>query len=61
MRTLQRHIVNLHERDIQRLLAQQDIEALIPGLYAQTSDWLYHDTLGLIADQPLPTPSQTII
>jgi CRISPR-associated endonuclease/helicase Cas3 len=61
MRTLQRYIVNLHERDIQRLLAQQDIEELIPGLYAQTSDWLYHDTLGLVADQPLPTPSQTIV
>jgi CRISPR-associated endonuclease/helicase Cas3 len=61
MRKLQRYIVNVREPEIQRLLAQQDIEEVIPGLFAQTSDWLYHSTLGLTADTPMPTATQTIV
>jgi len=61
MRKLQRFIVNVREPEIHRLLAQQDIEEVIPGLFAQTSDWLYHSTLGLTADMPMPTATQTIV
>jgi CRISPR-associated endonuclease/helicase Cas3 len=61
MRKLQRYIVNLPERDLQRLLAQEDVEEILPGMYAQTSDWLYHNTLGLTADEPMPASSHTIV
>ncbi len=61
MRKLQRYIVNVREPELQRLLAQQDIEEVIPGLFVQTSDWLYHSTLGLTADTPMPTATQTIV
>jgi CRISPR-associated endonuclease/helicase Cas3 len=61
MRKLQRYIVNVREPEVQRLLAQQDIEEVLPGLFAQTSDWLYHPTLGLTIDKPTPTATQSII
>jgi len=61
MRKLQRYIVNVRDPDMQRLQAQHDIEEMFPGLFAQTSDWLYDSTLGLTMDIPKPTPSQTII
>jgi CRISPR-associated endonuclease/helicase Cas3 len=61
MRKLQRYIVNVRKSEVQRLLAQQDIEEVLPGLFAQTSDWLYHPTLGLTIDTPTPTATQSII
>jgi CRISPR-associated endonuclease/helicase Cas3 len=61
MRKLQRYIVNVRKPEVQRLLAQQDIEEVLPGLFAQTSDWLYHPTLGLTIDTPTPTATQSII
>lgn len=50
MRKLQRYTVNIHRRDALRLLGQGDIEELIPGLFAQASDILYHSELGLLTD-----------
>lgn len=61
LRKLQRYIVNVPEREAQRLLAQQDVEELIPRLFAQTSDWLYHPILGLVTDGPTPTAAQCIV
>jgi CRISPR-associated endonuclease/helicase Cas3 len=50
MRKLQRYTVNINRRDALRLLDQGDIEEVIPGLFAQTSDILYHPELGLLTD-----------
>jgi CRISPR-associated endonuclease/helicase Cas3 len=50
MRKLQRYTVNLHRRDAVRLLGQGDIEEIMPGLFAQTNDLLYHPELGLLTD-----------
>lgn len=50
MRKLQRYTVSLHRSQITRLLQQGDIEEVIPGLFAQTGDWLYDATLGLNPD-----------
>jgi len=61
LRRLQRYIVNVPEREAQRLLGQQDVEELMPGLFAQTSDWLYHPILGLVTDGPTPTAAQCIV
>ena len=47
LRALQRYTVNIHQRDAQRLLAQGDIEELLPGLFVQVSDLLYDAVLGL--------------
>ena len=54
MRKLQRYTVNIHRRDALRLLAQGDIEEVIPGLFAQASDILYHPELGLLTDGAEP-------
>ncbi|MCU0835095.1 MAG: CRISPR-associated helicase Cas3' [Chromatiaceae bacterium] len=51
MRRLQRYTVNIHRREAERLLQQRDIEEIMPGLYAQFSDLLYHPTLGLLTDE----------
>lgn len=51
MRKLQRYTVNIHRREVERLLQQGDIEEIMPGLYAQVSDLLYHPTLGLLTDE----------
>lgn len=48
MRKLQRYTVNIHRREAMKLLEQGDIEELMPGLYAQVSDVLYHPVLGLL-------------
>ena len=50
MRKLQRYTVNLHRRDALRLQGQGDIEEIMPGLFAQTNDLLYHAELGLLTD-----------
>ena len=57
MRKLQRYTVNIHRRDALRLLGQGDVEEVIPGLFAQASDILYHPELGLRRMAPSPTPS----
>ena len=50
LRALQRYTVNIRQRDAQRLLAQGDIEELLPGLFVQVGDVLYHPVLGLCVD-----------
>ncbi|MEW5837795.1 MAG: CRISPR-associated helicase Cas3' [Pseudomonadota bacterium] len=48
MRKLQRYTVSIHRREAMKLLEQGDIEELMPGLYVQVSDVLYHPVLGLL-------------
>ena len=55
MRKLQRYTVNIHQRDAAKLLRQGDIEEAMPGLYVQTSDWLYDERIGLL---PEGTPTE---
>lgn len=47
MRKLQRYTVNLNRTQAMQLFRQGDIEEIMPGLFAQVSDWLYDTTLGL--------------
>jgi CRISPR-associated endonuclease/helicase Cas3 len=61
MRKLQRYTVNIPREQALRLLEQHDVEELVPGLFLQNSDWLYHPTLGLLTDRPAPTAQQCII
>jgi CRISPR-associated endonuclease/helicase Cas3 len=53
MRKLQRYTVNLHRAQVMTLLAQRDIEEVMPGLFAQVSDWLYEHEVGLSGDAGL--------
>jgi CRISPR-associated endonuclease/helicase Cas3 len=61
MRKLQRYTVNIHSRDVHKLLQQGDIEEAIPGLFSQVSDWLYHPDLGFNLDGTPPTSTSTIV
>ncbi|EQD47133.1 CRISPR-associated helicase Cas3 family protein, partial [mine drainage metagenome] len=54
MRKLQRYIVNIHRREAEKFLRQGDIAEIIPGLYAQTNDLLYHPLLGLQVGEGAP-------
>ncbi len=54
MRRLQRYTVTIHHREATKLHSQGDIEVIIPGLYAQVSDWLYDKNLGLLLDGQPP-------
>ncbi len=60
MRALQRYTVSINQRDARRLLAQGDIEELIPGLFVQVSDLLYHPDLGLQTGEA-PAASNALI
>jgi CRISPR-associated endonuclease/helicase Cas3 len=56
LRALQRYTVSIHQRDAQRLLMQGEIAELLPGLFVQQSDVLYHPVLGLLTeDTAVPT------
>lgn len=50
MRKLQRYTVSIPRRQAMTLLAQGDVEEMIPGLFVQVSDWLYDKDLGLLID-----------
>ena len=50
MRKLQRYTVNVHRGEVMKLLAQGDVEEVMPGLFVQVSDWLYDSDLGLNPD-----------
>lgn len=58
MRSLQRYIVNVRRRDAMRLLNKGDLNEVLPGLFAQVADGLYHHTLGLQTDEVTLTPDQ---
>jgi CRISPR-associated endonuclease/helicase Cas3 len=51
MRKLQRYTVSIHNREAMKLLNQGDIEEIMPGLYVQVGDWLYDESLGLVASE----------
>lgn len=61
MRSLQRYTVNIPRREALRLLQQGDAVEIVPGLFVQASDWLYHPVLGLILKNSHPAPMQTIV
>lgn len=48
MRKLQRYTVTIHRMEAMKLLEQGDIEEVMPGLFVQASDMLYHPVLGLL-------------
>ena len=60
MRKLQRYTVTIHRREVMKLLAQGDVEEIIPGLYVQVSDWLYDSNLGLNLDGSPLTPANCV-
>jgi len=59
MRKLQRYTVNIHRRELSTLISG-DVEEIIPGLYVQISDWLYHPEIGLNTDNLPPNPTSCI-
>jgi CRISPR-associated endonuclease/helicase Cas3 len=56
MRKFQRYTVNVHRRDAMRLLGTGALTEMIPGLFVQTTDGLYHPALGLQTDEVRLTP-----
>jgi CRISPR-associated endonuclease/helicase Cas3 len=52
--------VTIRQRDARRLLAQGDIEELLPGLFVQVSDLLYHPVLGLLTGE-VPAAADALI
>lgn len=62
MRKLQRHSVTLYRHDLNRLLANGDIEEFQPGMYAQVGDTLYHPQIGLLlADTAVINPASLLV
>lgn len=62
MRKLQRHSVTLYRHDLNRLLANGDIEEFQPGMYTQVGDTLYHPQIGLLlADTAAIDPASLLI
>ncbi|MBV6446442.1 CRISPR-associated helicase Cas3' [Nitrosomonas sp.] len=62
MRKLQRHSVTLYRHDLNRLLADGDIEEFQPGMYAQVGDTLYHPQIGLLlADTVAIDPASLLV
>jgi len=60
MRKLQRYTVSLPEYQFKKLLNNGDMAEIYPGLFAQTSDALYHPKLGVLLDGANPDPSALI-
>ena len=48
MRKLQRYCVNVRQNTLDRLIAQHDVEPVLPGLYAQSNDLLYDEAFGFL-------------
>jgi len=61
MRKLQRFTVSLPEYQFKKLVGNGDVLEVYPGMFAQTSDVLYHEDLGLLVDDTNPDPSQLIV
>ena len=61
MRKLQRYTVSLPEHQFQKLLLGGDVCEIYPGLFAQTSDTLYHQQLGVLVDEASLDPSALTI
>lgn len=60
MRKLQRYTVSLPHYQFQKLLTNGDLEEVCTGIFAQTSDALYHPELGVLVDEMTPDPSSLI-
>jgi len=61
MRKLQRYSVNVYEYHFKRLLENNEVEEIKPGIYVQLSDTLYHPVLGLITEETLPSVDSLIV
>lgn len=62
MRKLQRYSVNVHRNCLDRLIAQHDVEEVLPGLYAQANDLLYDESFGFLgcAGNAAPAPGNYV-
>jgi CRISPR-associated endonuclease/helicase Cas3 len=62
MRKLQRYSVNVRRDCLARLIAQQDVEEVLPGFYAQSNDLLYDETFGFLgcAENIAPAPGNYV-
>ena len=60
LRNLQRYTVNIREHDGRKLHRGGDVKELFPGVYAQATQGLYDDTLGLVMDGRLNAASLAV-
>ncbi|SES90476.1 CRISPR-associated helicase, Cas3 family [Nitrosomonas marina] len=59
---LQRYTVNIREHECRKLLKNQEIEEMFPGIFIQKSDMLYDSRLGLIMNQGIVfDPTQSVV
>jgi CRISPR-associated endonuclease/helicase Cas3 len=61
MRKLQRYAVNVHRRYAEPMQQRGDIEELMPGLFVQVGDVLYHKDKGLQIDHIQLPPDQLTV
>lgn len=62
MRKLQRYSVSVRRNCLDRLIAQHDVEEVLPGFYAQSNDLLYDETFGFLgcAENIAPAPGNYV-
>lgn len=62
MRKLQRYSVNVRRNCLDRLIAQHDVEEVLPGFYAQSNDLLYDEAFGFLgcAENIAPAPGNYV-
>lgn len=62
MRKLQRYSVSVRRNFLDRLIAQHDVEEVLPGFYAQSNDLLYDETFGFMgcAENIAPAPGNYV-
>ncbi len=60
MRKLQRYTVSLPEYQFRKLLSNSDVDEIYPGMFAQTSDVLYHPVIGVLVDDTNLDPNVLI-
>jgi len=62
MRKLQRYSVSLPEYQFKKLLTNRDVSEVYVGIFAQTSDSLYHPDLGVLVDEKInPDPAALVL
>jgi CRISPR-associated endonuclease/helicase Cas3 len=61
MRKLQRYSVNIPQYQFKRLLENMEVYEIWPGIYAQCTDTLYHNELGLLTEGQPITVTQLIV
>ena len=60
MRKLQRYTVNIPLFQFNRLLANEELREIYPGMFAQSCDTLYHPELGLLTEEINPSVESLI-